>query len=111
MTTASDQPPGGAGVRQRAGALEGIIQLVVDGELPIGQKSSEQRIADLLGGMSRTPVREAVAILARDGVLVQRPQVGVWVRPVSTRELLELTQIVYQIELLAADYLVEHPSG
>jgi DNA-binding GntR family transcriptional regulator len=99
-------PTRDSGIRQRAEALEGIVRLVVSGTLAIGEKTSELRIAEQLG-VSRTPVREALAVLARDGVVVQRAQVGVWVRHVPTRELAELTQVAYQIETLAINVLIE----
>jgi DNA-binding GntR family transcriptional regulator len=104
MATISREHPSVA--RQRLEALEGVIRLVIEGILGVEERTSEVWIANQLG-LSRTPVREALAILARDGVVVQRAQVGAWVRRFSAEELAELTQVAYQIEILAVDNLVE----
>ena len=88
--------------RLREEVLDGILELIVTGTLGVGDeaKTSELWIAEQLG-VSRTPVREALAILAQEGVVVRRPQVGVWVRSVSDHELAELCEDSYQLEVVA----------
>lgn len=88
--------------RLREEVLDGILEFIVTGVLGVGDeaKTSELWIAEQLG-VSRTPVREALAILAQEGVVVRRPQVGVWVRSVSHHELAELCGDCYQLEVVA----------
>src|SRR4051812_17178289 len=71
----------------RAQVLEHIIDSIVRGDLRIDQRTSEKDISELLGFGSRTTVvREALALLARDGIVGQRPQWGHWVPPVLIDE-------------------------
>lgn len=54
--------------------------------LPPGQDIDDAALAERLG-VSRTPVREALARLAGDGLVVQSPNRGVQVAPVNLMEL------------------------
>ena len=64
-------------LRSRTDAADAIIDLAAFRELKIGGKTSELEIAKQLGFSSRTPViREALALLVRDGVVEQQPQVA-----------------------------------
>jgi DNA-binding GntR family transcriptional regulator len=72
-------------------AYERLREAVIDGEFAPGQRLTELGIAGLLG-ISRTPVREAFARLARDGLV--RSTRGWGIEVVDPRE--ELTDI-YQI--------------
>jgi GntR family transcriptional regulator, vanillate catabolism transcriptional regulator len=69
-----------AGITLREQALERLRRLIVSGnwshEAP---KCSERELAEMLG-MSRTPVREALAVLVQHGLVNNYPQVGVEVR-------------------------------
>jgi len=47
---------------------EQIREAIVSGELPLGSKLSEQRLADVLG-VSRSPVRDALASLQNEGLV------------------------------------------
>lgn len=47
---------------------EQIREAIVSGELPLGSKLSEQRLADILG-VSRSPVRDALASLQNEGLV------------------------------------------
>ncbi|MAE96632.1 MAG: GntR family transcriptional regulator [Deltaproteobacteria bacterium] len=55
-----------------------VRRLVFDGELRPGEKVPQQQIADALG-VSRIPVREALAGLAREGVVRIEPHRGAYV--------------------------------
>lgn len=92
----------------REEVLNGVLELVVAGELGIGDeaRTSELWIAEQLG-VSRTPVREALAVLAEEGVVVRRPQVGVWVRSVLSPEVAELCEDSCQLEVVSLRALFE----
>ncbi len=84
-----------AAIRQRRSeSLTTIVQrelerLILSGVLKAGERLSEQGIAARLG-VSRGPVREAASALERSGLLTSIANRGVFVRQVSTDELLEL---------------------
>jgi DNA-binding GntR family transcriptional regulator len=73
--------------------VDAIIDLALDGDLIAGTIRSEKNIAEAVahsgGGQpppSRTPIREALALLVRDGVFDQEPQRGVMLRPLTADE-------------------------
>jgi len=57
---------------------ENIREAIVSGELPLGSKLSEQRLADALG-VSRSPVRDALASLQSEGLVTISPKRGTFV--------------------------------
>ena len=62
-----------------------VRQMVVDGTLPAGARINEVRLAQDLG-VSRTPLREALARLVREGTLVSAPRIGAFVKPLTIEE-------------------------
>jgi len=68
---------------------ENLKQAIVKGELTPGSRVVESRAADILG-ISRTPVREAIHKLEREGLLRQSPAGGFFVAGL-TREDIEET--------------------
>lgn len=57
---------------------EKIRYAIVSGELPLGSKLSEQRLADVLG-VSRSPIRDALASLQSEGLVMIAPKRGTFV--------------------------------
>ena len=55
-----------------------IRSAIISGALPLGSKLSEQRLADQLG-ISRSPVRDALALLQTEGLVEVQPKVGSFV--------------------------------
>ena len=51
--------------------FENIKQAIIRGEIPSGQRLVESRLAETLG-ISRTPVREAIHKLEREGYLKKK---------------------------------------
>jgi DNA-binding GntR family transcriptional regulator len=76
----------------RGAAIEQILDLVTHGMIDLDARTSENEIAERLG-MSRTPVREAVAILVAEGFISQRPQVGLYIRSIPGDEALEVVRL------------------
>jgi DNA-binding GntR family transcriptional regulator len=58
---------------------------IVDGRLPAGERINEVHLSAALG-VSRTPLREALNRLAREGALINRPRIGYAVRPLTLEE-------------------------
>jgi len=96
----------------REDALQDIRALIFRGELPIGVKTSEREISELLGGkMSRTPVREALAVLTQSGIVVQYPQIGLMIRAVGLEEALEALRLREALETVTVQNLAVDHSG
>jgi len=55
--------------------FENLKQAIINGKIPPGQRLVENRLAQTLG-ISRTPVREAIHKLEREGFLGKRPRGG-----------------------------------
>ena len=62
-----------------------IRKLIVDGRIPAGSRINEVHLARDLG-VSRTPLREAIARLEREDTLVVVPRVGAFVKPLTVEE-------------------------
>lgn len=76
---------------------EAIIRCkIVEGEFAFGMRLSDRTLALTLD-ISRTPVREALARLANEGLVVIRPQSGTFVMtptPASIREISEMRGVL-----------------
>ncbi|MDD7971015.1 GntR family transcriptional regulator [Roseinatronobacter alkalisoli] len=59
-------------------AAEQIRDAILSGSFRLGEKISEDRVVDLLG-VSRTPIRDAMALLAHEGLVIVRPKRGTFV--------------------------------
>jgi DNA-binding GntR family transcriptional regulator len=86
-----------------------IRQAVVSGEYEPGQKLSEAALSDHFG-ISRTPIREALKQLEREGLVEIIPRVGTCVSKPTEKELKELFTIKEVMEGLAAGLLAERGS-
>lgn len=87
---------------QRDSAYERLLEHLFAGRLPVGQPLSERQIAAELN-MSRTPVREAIQALAKDGLLEVIPARGTFVASISDDQLRELYEVRYGLEGHAAE--------
>ncbi|HZZ45509.1 MAG TPA: GntR family transcriptional regulator [Pseudonocardia sp.] len=67
-----------------------------------GQFVSEQDVADRVG-VSRTPIREALLMLAAEDLVRLVPKKGAYIAPVSGREVAELMELRGMIERYAAE--------
>lgn len=79
-----------------------LLQRIESGALPTGARLRDAAIAQELG-VSRTPVREALGRLAREGVLTAQAGRGFRLIPMSGVELRELGGILAALEPLALD--------
>lgn len=68
-----------------------IRDAIISGELPLGSKLSEQRLADTLG-ISRSPVRDALAALQSEGLVNVSPKRGSFVFTPDLRDVDELCE-------------------
>ncbi|WP_328540937.1 GntR family transcriptional regulator [Streptomyces sp. NBC_00344] len=70
-----------------------------------GEFLSEQEIADRIG-VSRTPIREALLLLAAEDLVELVPKRGARVAPLSGREISELMQLRGIVERFAAEHAI-----
>lgn len=77
-----------------------IRDRILDEELLPGEFIREQEVSEALG-VSRTPVREALARLANEGFLERIPRRGFRLPTKPLKDILELYPIVSSLELLA----------
>ncbi len=59
-----------------------IRQAIFTGQLPAGSKIPQDELAEEFG-VSRMPIREALAILNYEGLVTQEPRRGAWVAPLT----------------------------
>jgi len=83
-----------------------IREMVLHGELAPGQRVREVELANKLG-VSRTPVRESLPILAQEGVLTQLDTRGFVVRAFTPQEIMDAIDVRGVLEGLAARMLTE----
>ena len=77
-----------------------ILDRIHRGDLPPGSRIRDSDLASQLG-VSRTPIREALLQLAREGVLDTTMGQGFRVRPLDAAELREVGDILGSLESLA----------
>jgi DNA-binding GntR family transcriptional regulator len=83
-----------------------IRQAIVDGDLGLGEAVSERQLADRLG-VSKTPVREALAQLRTEGLVRIYPQRGAMVFTLSAREIRDICELRQALEVAALRHAIE----
>ncbi|MGQ9367845.1 GntR family transcriptional regulator [Azospirillum sp. ST 5-10] len=83
--------------------------LVLECRIPPGTRLNETALCDRLG-VSRTPLREALKVLASEGLVVIHPNRGASVSTVTAREAAELFQVMAEMEALVGRRLAAHAS-
>ena len=79
-----------------------IRDMIVAGELPPGDRVNEGALCEQFG-ISRTPLREALKVLAAEGLVELRPNRGTRVAAITPEEVGELFEVVGGIERLAGE--------
>jgi GntR family transcriptional regulator of vanillate catabolism len=83
-----------------------IREMILHGQLAPGQRVREVELAGALG-VSRTPVREALPILAQEGMLTQLDTRGFVVREFTPQEIMDAIDVRGVLEGLAARIVAE----
>jgi DNA-binding GntR family transcriptional regulator len=84
----------------RDAVYQRILAQIQHGDLPAGSRVRDIALAGELG-VSRTPVREALLRLVREGILDTTPGRGFRVRPLEPGELRDVGEILGVLEALA----------
>jgi DNA-binding GntR family transcriptional regulator len=103
MAQIIDAPTRSPAVSAKNGLEDDILDLIFKGDLHVGVRTSEDDICGLLSsrgkrGLSRTPVRMALAVLQAQGFVVKQPQVGCVVLPVDWDEVQEIVNLRTGVE-------------
>ena len=110
---AEDSLPDIAASRIKSGAslhgdlLSRLRDYIVEGNLPEGGRVPERELCEMFG-ISRTPLREALKVLASEGLLELLPNRGARVRALSERDLAELFDVMGGLEALAGRLACEN---
>jgi DNA-binding GntR family transcriptional regulator len=97
-------PTGERGLNQRA--YEEIRRQILAGELQPASPLSEHQLAATLQ-LSRTPVREAIKRLEKEGLVRSIPSRGTFIAELSAQDILEIYQLRGRLEGLAARIAAE----
>jgi DNA-binding GntR family transcriptional regulator len=81
-------------------AYRRLSEMIRDGELPPGSRLVLRRLADSFG-LSEMPVREALRMLQRDGLVDFQSHRGAVVSPISGEEVIEGVSVRMWLEVLA----------
>lgn len=88
--------------------LVGRLQtLIINSELKPGEKVPEKQLCDQFG-VSRTPLREALKVLASDGLVRLEPNRGAWVTQVTRDEVEEVFPVLGALEALSGELACKH---
>jgi DNA-binding GntR family transcriptional regulator len=94
----------GASARDRV--YDALREAIVSAELEPGRRLSENELADRLG-VSRTPVREALARLEHEGLVRIMPRRGIYIVRKSKAEIIEMLKVWAALESMAARLVCE----
>ena len=96
-------------VTLRERIYEEIVRMIVSGELPSGTPLDEKALTEKLQ-VSRTPFREALGTLAKEGLIEIKPYRGFFVRSFSRKETNDLYELRKTLECMAVELAVPHMS-
>lgn len=97
--------PAEKGRRASSQVLEKLREMVISYEIKPGERLNEVALAERLG-VSRTPVREALHFLARDGFLMEAGR-GYIRRPLNVKEMIDLYETREVLEVACLQLAVE----
>lgn len=81
--------------------VDRLRDLIIQGRLAPGTRINEVQVGALLG-VSRTPLREAIKTLAREGLVENVPSRGAVVRRFSEADVAQIHEVLKTLEQLAA---------
>lgn len=90
-------------------AVDRLRDLIVQGRLEARARLNERVLCEQLG-ISRTPLREAIKLLATEGLVELLPNRGAVVAPIDAARLAETLQVMGALEGLAGDLACRNAS-
>lgn len=80
--------------------LERVRDFIVEGNVLEGERIPERRLCEMIG-ISRTPLREALKVLASEGLIELLPNRGARVKAMDARDIREIFDVVGGLESIA----------
>lgn len=87
--------------------VERIRPLIVESQLKPGSKVQEKLLCERFN-VSRTPMREALKVLASEGLVRLEPNRGAWVTPITEEEVNEVFPVLTVLEALSGELACKH---
>lgn len=84
-----------------------LREMIVSGEIPLNSQLDERELAEKLS-VSRTPLREAIGKLVKEGVIEYRPYKGNFVKRLSAKQISDLYQVRKVLEAMAVRLAIEN---
>lgn len=81
-------------------ATERLRDMIIEGAFMPGERLSERELCERFG-ISRTPLREALKVLASEGLVDLRPNRGAAIAPLTLAELEQTVEVLAALEALA----------
>ena len=95
--------PSGPSPTLKSAVVRRLEDEIVSGALPPGTRLDEVQMAERYG-LSRTPLREALAQLAASGLIEIKPRAGAFVTQLSPRAMIECLAFTAEVEGIAATW-------
>jgi DNA-binding GntR family transcriptional regulator len=89
--------------------VEHLQRLIIEGVLTPGMKLNEREVCERLG-ISRTPLREAMKVLASEGLIDIVPNRGAFVSKMNDTEIWEAFEMMSGLEALSGELAAERIS-
>lgn len=86
-----------------------LRDMIIEGQLPSGVRIHEGRVGEQLG-VSRTPLREALKVLANEGLVELIPNRGATVRKLTAKEVRDMLDVLATLEELAGSLTCQNAS-
>jgi DNA-binding GntR family transcriptional regulator len=99
---------GGGSLHERVGAA--VRDLIVEGALKPGSRISERQLCARFG-ISRTPLREALKVLAREGLVELLPNRGARVAQLDPKDVGDMFDLMAVLEALAGRLAAQRITG
>jgi DNA-binding GntR family transcriptional regulator len=106
----SGRPPQANESLSAARVVPGLREAIVEGRLAPGSRLAEVEIGAHFG-VSRTPVREALAQLEREGLVVTVARAGVYVRSIDAHDVGDIYETREALEVQAVRLVARRLSG
>ncbi len=81
---------------------EELKLLIVKGKIKPGMRLMEEELAEDMG-VSRTPIREAIRKLEKEGLITIEPRRGAYVSQLSKQDMVEILEVRQNVEGFAAE--------
>ncbi len=86
-----------------------IRDAIIEGEFAFGESLSEARLSSWLG-VSKTPIREALSVLGKEGLIETFPHRGAFVFSLTYEDIKQLCDFRIKLETLALESSLAHRS-